>query len=119
MSSKAASPDAVALLESALEALPCEKKTMFGCPVYLANGSLFAGVRQTAIFVRLSAADRDAFLEEHKEALPFEPLPGRRMREYLVIPAAVAEDTVLMKRWLRRAHDYAAALPPKVRRRRS
>ena len=43
----------------------------------------------------------------------FEPMPGRPMREYVVLPAAVLGDAGALARWVRRGVDYAAGLPPK------
>ncbi|UFS71547.1 TfoX/Sxy family protein [Geomonas sp. RF6] len=112
---KPSSPEIVSLLEAALCDLSCEKKKMFGCPVYFTNGALFAGVHEGRIFLRLSSSDRDAFLKDHPDAPPFEPMPGRRMREYLLVPAALADAPPQLTRWLTSSHRYAASLPPKTR----
>ena len=44
---------------------------------------------------------------------PFEPMPGRRMREYMVLPPAFAADAELMRAWLARAFRHTAKLPAK------
>ena len=59
-------------------------KLMFGQPAAVVNGHLFFGVFGNQLFVRLSDADRSE-AGEIPGFLPFEPMPGRAMREYLIL----------------------------------
>jgi hypothetical protein len=43
----------------------------------------------------------------------FDPMDGRPMKEYVVLPPELAEDEREAARWAQRAADYAAALPAK------
>jgi len=43
----------------------------------------------------------------------FEPMPGRAMREYVVLPPEVAADADATRQWIERAADYVRTLPPK------
>ena len=89
-----------------------ERRKMFGLPCVFVNGQLFAGVHQDNIMMRLSEADRATFLALDGAAR-FEPMPGRPMREYVVIPQAMlaAPDQILP--WLDKSCAYARTIPPK------
>ena len=87
-------------------------KKMFGQPAAFANGHLFMGVFGEKVFVRLSEPDR----REAKATpgfLPFEPMPGRAMREYWVLPPPVVKDRAQARRWVARSLTYALTLAPK------
>lgn len=107
--------DAVA--SAAQEAgLHVELKPMFGCPAYFVNGNMFAGVHQHSLMLRLPEDGR-----AEVAALgggPFEPMPGRPMREYVVLPPTVLEDVATTAAWVRRGAEHTAALPPKQKKRR-
>jgi len=45
-------------------------------------------------------------------ALLFEPMPGRPMKEYVVVPPALA-DSAEVDDWVRRSRAYAGQLPAK------
>jgi hypothetical protein len=40
-------------------------------------------------------------------------MAGRTMKGYGTLPVAVVEDDAALERWVRRAIDHAASLPPK------
>ena len=113
MAWKKASLELRELLAEAAAPFVSQRKMMFGSPVHVLGGNMFTGVHQDSIFVRLPEEDRDALLEEYDEAAPFEPMPGRAMKEYMVLPEAVINDPQELHRWLERAHRFAASLPPK------
>lgn len=104
------------LIEAFDGALPrdarVERRKMFGYPCAFVNGNMFAGTHEHRLIVRLAEEQRDALL-----ALPgagrFEPMPGRVMREYVVVPLDMLADRAALAHWLRRSFDYAAALAPK------
>ena len=43
----------------------------------------------------------------------FEPMPGRPMREYVVLPEAWREEPDRIRDWVARSLDHADELPPK------
>jgi TfoX/Sxy family transcriptional regulator of competence genes len=93
-----------------------EHRTMFGYPSVFLNGNMLACVFQDRIMVRLSETDRaDASRVGGK---PFEPSPGRAMKEYVELPARVADDPSQLNGWLRRGRDYVRTLPKKSKARR-
>ena len=102
------------ILAAAMAGSPAQKRMMFGCPAYFINGNMVGGVHQSNIIMRLSEADRRLMLEEYDEAPPFEPFPGRSMKEYIAVPAAVYENPGTFQSWLTRSFQYAASLPPKM-----
>jgi TfoX/Sxy family transcriptional regulator of competence genes len=76
---------------------------------------MFAGVHEDNLFIRLSERDRTEILKKYPGSKPFEPLKGRIMKEYIVVPESLYTDGKLFEEWLKRAHGYAASLPPKVK----
>ncbi len=86
-------------------------RKMFGNPAAFVNGNLATGLHQANWFVRLSeskAAELTA-----AGGGPFEPMPGRPMRGYVVLPTAVATDPLAAGAWVDRAIEHVATLPPK------
>jgi TfoX/Sxy family transcriptional regulator of competence genes len=110
------SPELVARFQDALPDDPrVERRSMFGYPAAFVGGNMFAGLHEERCVLRLDDARRAALLAE-PGARAFEPMPGRMMREYVVVPSRlVAERGALMK-WLAEAFRYARALPPKAKR---
>lgn len=115
MAWKKASPEMSALLAEALEPFPAEKRQMFGFPAYFANGNMFTGIFEDVIILRLSDADREELRASYDEATPFEPMEGRPMREYLVVPESLCADREAFNHWLQRSFSWASGLPPKVK----
>jgi len=98
----------------AVQFLPgIQVRKMFGYPCAFYQGQMFTGLHQSHMFLRLSDADRAEFMQI-SGATFFEPMPGRPMRDYMVIPAPVIEKAELLDSWLERSLSYAASLPPKV-----
>ena len=93
---------------------PVDFKPMFGGPCYWTGGNMFAAIHQESMIVRLGEEDRQALLGEPGAAL-FEPMEGRPMREYVVIPPQIVEDREAVGSWLAKGLAFAASLPPKVK----
>lgn len=104
-------PDLIACFDAALPRdEQVVRRTMFGYPCAFANGNMFGGLHKDRLFVRLPEAERRALLGE-PGARPFEPMPGRPMAEYVVVPRPMSNPG--LSRWLDTALRYAAGLPPK------
>jgi TfoX/Sxy family transcriptional regulator of competence genes len=89
-----------------------EMRKMFGFPCCFVNGNMCAGLHQENFILRLSEKDREEFLHL-KGAKPFEPMPGRVMSEYVVVPQDILRSEVRLGAWFMKASAYARSLPPK------
>jgi TfoX/Sxy family transcriptional regulator of competence genes len=97
-----------------MDAFPdAQRRQMFGYPCAFVDDQMFTGLFGSGWMVRLSEEDRSALLSSG--GTPFEPMPGRTMREYVMFPPEMIEDDQAMHRWLERSLVYARSLPPKER----
>ena len=105
-------------MEGLLGPLPASKRLMFGTAAWFAdsNKQMFAGVWGDRVNVRVG---KDAVNElvDTGEADPFEPMPGRPMKEYVLLAAASASDDTSLQSWIERGLEFAETLPPKRKRR--
>ncbi len=84
---------------------------MFGYPAGFIGGHLTTSLHQESWIVRLADDDRADRLDDGWSG--FEPMPGRTMRGYLVLPPDVAGDEAQARSWVERAAAYVRTLPPK------
>lgn len=82
------------------------RRPMFGWPSATVGGHMFASLHRDAVVVRLPP-------DQVPGGREFEPMPGRAMGGYTVLPAEAAADADALRPWLERAFRAAAALPPK------
>ncbi|OGO53424.1 MAG: hypothetical protein A2V84_05720 [Chloroflexi bacterium RBG_16_70_13] len=87
-------------------------RLMFGYPCAWIGGNMLTGLFAEQWWVRVSEADRDALLAL-PGAHPFEPMPGRAMGRYVVLPADVAASDPDLDAWLTKSIDFTRTLPPK------
>jgi TfoX/Sxy family transcriptional regulator of competence genes len=107
-----APPEMVDLFTGAVAGLPgIETRQMFGYPAAFAKGQMFASLFQSEMILRLSETDRRTLADEGGR--PFEPMPGRPMREYVTVPAAVRASREGLHAWIVKARAYAESLPRK------
>ncbi len=71
-----------------------------------------AAIHGAKIVLRMSEQDRREAQAE-SGALPFEPLPGRVMKEYVVVPESVWSSPEHLDKWMSKAIEFVGALPPK------
>lgn len=110
-------PELVAHFAAALARFPsAQLRKTFGYPCAYVNGNMATGLHGTGWFVRV-AEDATAELLGIDGAAPFEPMPGRPMRGYTLLPASVLADGAALDRWIARALEHVATLPPKASRR--
>jgi TfoX/Sxy family transcriptional regulator of competence genes len=114
------SPALIELFGRLLPATGGVGRTMFGCPCGFIGGNMFVGLFEDKLFVRLAEADRTALLACEGAEL-FDPMGGRPMREYVVVPAAWLEgddggdSDARLAAWVAKAARYGKTLPPKAR----
>jgi hypothetical protein len=97
--------------ELATLAAGADRRQMFGYPTCVLRGNMFMGLHEDSLILRLAEPDRAEFLSRYDTGL-FEPMPGRPMKEYVVVPPDVA-DSGDIDDWVRRSLAYAEQLPPK------
>ncbi len=113
MAWKRAPIELIEFIDSAMAPFECQQKKMFGYPAYFVNGNMLAGLFEDKIIVQLSAEDRELILSGSEEAIPFEPMPGRPMKEYVVLLEPVFRDPKRMHKWLGRSFQYTSSLQSK------
>jgi hypothetical protein len=72
---------------------------------------MFMGLHEDSLILRLKEADRAEFLGRYDAGL-FEPMPGRLMKEYVVVPPTLVYDDAVGE-WVRRSRTWAEQLPAK------
>jgi TfoX/Sxy family transcriptional regulator of competence genes len=91
-----------------------EKRNMFGYPCRFVNNNMFMGLFHNNVFLRLSEQDRERFLRlEH--AQQFEPVSGRIMKEYVVVPSWMMNDMSTLQMWVKKSLAFVLSLPPKMK----
>ena len=108
-------PELVARFAAAMErnaAPDVTQRQMFGYPCAWIVGNMLTGLFAEQWWVRLSEPDRDALLAL-PGAHPFEPMPGRSMGRYVVLPPDVAASDTSLDAWLSKAVDFTRTMPPK------
>jgi TfoX/Sxy family transcriptional regulator of competence genes len=101
------------LLDDLTQLYNCSKRKMFGCPSYFVNGNMFAGVFEDTIYLRLSVEEQNEIKERFDDVNQFEPLTGRKMKEYISISENLWQDISIVKSLLAKAYNYTSSLPVK------
>src|SRR5438552_3857427 len=86
-------------------------RPMFGQLSAFVNGNMFMGIFGSDLFVRLPEADRKTVMKAGGST--FEPVAGRPMRDYVVLPGAWRKKPARVREWVARSLDHAEELPPK------
>lgn len=90
-----------------------ERRKMFGYPCLFVGGNMALGLHEDRFLVRLGEKDRATLLGV-AGARVFEPMPGRVMREYVVLPPSVLSSRKTLAGWIGKAVAYAGSLPEKT-----
>lgn len=89
-------------LADEFEARGARRSQMFGMPVIKAGDKVFAGTYGDAMTFKLAPEDLAA-ARRLKGVEPFEPMPGRAMKEWVLVPLAHAR---LWAKLAEQAFDY-------------
>jgi TfoX/Sxy family transcriptional regulator of competence genes len=73
---------------------------------------MFAGLHEAGMVLRLPDEQRAEFLRL-KGAAQFEPMPGRVMREYVVVPKVLLNAPEQLRTWVEKSFTYVSSLPAK------
>jgi len=112
---KPAPRELVAAFEAATSGLSgAEPRKMFGYSCVFAKGNMFAGLHEAGMVLRLPEEQRIEFLRL-KGAKQFEPMPGRVMREYVVVPKGLLNAPEQLRSWVEKSLAYVLSLPAKAK----
>ena len=105
-------PELVERFSSVLEAYPqAVRKKMFGYPAAFVGGNMATGLFGDDWVVRLpedEIADATA-----AGAGPFEPMAGKPMKAFVVIPRPDVADDAAIRGWVERGLALASSMPAK------
>jgi hypothetical protein len=110
---KKSSPELVETFQAVVPGPPATVRPMFGFPAAFVHGNMFMGLHQDDLIVRLPEGQRRELLAL-TGARVFEPMPGRPMSEYVVVPRAMHSDRAALRAWAARALAFGTSLPPKA-----
>ena len=83
---------------------------MFGQTAVFVGGNMAGGSWGSTFNLRLSSSDRVA--ADAAGFTPFDPMGGRPMSEYRVLPVDLPDAEVVA--WFQRSIAYTASIPPKA-----
>jgi hypothetical protein len=89
------------------------RRLTFGYPCLYVGGNMVSGLYESSWHVRLGPDDRRE-LEAIPGAATFEPMPGRPMTGFTLLPPTIVDDDEAVRRWVRKAVAHGATMPPKV-----
>ena len=101
-------------IDGLMSALPVRRRKMFGTSSWFleSNDQMFSGVWGDGLMLRVGE-DETNRLVRSGEAVAFDPMGGRPMKEYVLVDAgSIAEDDSLTS-WLNRGAQFTATLPTK------
>jgi hypothetical protein len=87
------------------------RRKMFGYPAAFVGGNMATGLFADQWVVRLP--DDQIADARTAGAGSFEPIPGKPMKAFVVIPAADVDDDAALRRWVERGLAHAATMPAK------
>jgi TfoX/Sxy family transcriptional regulator of competence genes len=92
-----------------------ETLVMFGGLAAKVNGNIFAGLFGRSVMIWLPEEERAKALAL-KGAAPFDPMgDGRARSDKVMLPEAMMKKPADLRRWVARAFEAAAQLPPKTK----
>jgi TfoX/Sxy family transcriptional regulator of competence genes len=105
-------PELIERFDRLIADLPdVQRKLMFGMPAGFVAGQMATGLVGPDWHVRLPEDGQSELLAVGGR--PFEPMPGRPMRGYVLLPRDWHEAPDRIRPWLERAVDHTRSLPPK------
>lgn len=89
------------------------RRLTFGYPCLYVGGNMVSGLFGSHWHVKLGAAET-AELMRHDGAGPFEPMPGRPMTGFTLLPESIVADDREVRQWVERAIAHGATMPVKT-----
>ena len=105
-------PELVERFRTILGAFPdVQQRPMFGYPAAFVGGNMATSLFADRWVVRLPKDEIDAAVAGDAER--FEPMAGRPMTGFVVVPRADVDDDATIRRWVERGVAFAGSLPAK------
>jgi TfoX/Sxy family transcriptional regulator of competence genes len=102
-------------LDLAMQGVDCERRLMFGYPAYFINRNMFIGLYRDQLFMRLPETVASTLQGKRgADIRNLEPMPGRPMKDYFVIPRELHMDQAELRRLMQAALEHTRTLKPKV-----
>ena len=89
-------------------------RPMFGNISAFVNGNMFFGIFGNDLFVRLSIEEREELLK-NKGASVLEPMKGKPMKDYVVVPTTWRNRPETLNSWISKALECPASCRPRRR----
>jgi hypothetical protein len=89
------------------------RRLTFGYPCLYVGGNMVSGLFESSWHVKLGPDERRE-LEAIPGSAPFEPMPGRPMTGFTLLPPSIVDDDRAIRHWVGRSVDYGATLPAKA-----
>jgi len=104
--------DAVILYDKLIAANPEIDRKGKTMPYTSLNGHMFSFLSKEGVMgLRLAPTDREIFIAKYNSRIMEQH--GRQMKEYVVIPAKLLEDTKQLSPYLQKSCEYLSSLKPK------
>ena len=105
-------PELIERFAAVLDGYPeAERKKMFGYPAAFVGGNMATGLFADQWVVRLP--DDEIEPAKARGAGSFEPMPGKPMKAFVVVPAADVVDDAAIRVWVERGLALARSMPAK------
>jgi TfoX/Sxy family transcriptional regulator of competence genes len=103
------------LIEEGSTGLPgVAPRRMFGCDAFFAFGNIYALIwREGRIALRMPASEAFEELRALPGADSWSVGSGKTMAGWVLVPEDFHDEPELLGKWIRRAYDFAARIPPK------
>jgi len=89
------------------------RRLTFGYPCLYVGGNMVTGLFGDSWHVRVGKDDTDELLQL-PGARPFEPMPGRPMTGFTLLPEAIVDDDAAVREWVGRAIAHVSTMPVKT-----
>jgi hypothetical protein len=111
-------PERLSTYDRLIATVPGLERRGAKMPYTSVNGNMSSFLADDGtLALRLSAADRERFMERYGASL--HEAPGTVLKEYITVPAALADDVAALTPWFEASHAYVSSLKAKSTRRRS
>jgi len=89
------------------------RRLTFGFPCLYVGGNMVTGLYGESWHVRVDKDDTDELLRL-PGARPFEPMPGRPMTGFTLLPETIVDDDAAVREWVGRAIAHVSTMPVKT-----